>query len=660
MKLLGRFSLVKINLASSILAAIVILLLAALAISVELTERRNALNDLRLLEALKALDNVAHQHAVERGLTAGFLGNPSDEARAKVTKQRSNADAAVQALDEVIAELSSDFPVVENSTALLRQQLSGKPKLRREVDALSGANAFSFYSQANRLAIDALGSLTNEISSNAVNIDLAMAQLLGKYKERAGQVRGKINGTLARKAINNATRAEVRGYQQEMELIVSYLENQVSGERLEKARAVLSDSTSQQISAILQQVLGDSPNFNQLPAPAEWFPLATKQIGGVKKLLDEEWAAIESQAQRSAAAANLKLWLTIGLLILAIILLSWINLGFASVLRNSLRRLTQQLQQIAGERDLSIKLDTDSKNELGEIARSVQQTLDAVESTLKELIDSVSASGTLVTELDSSSDQLLGNARETQRVSTSISSAVEQNAATASEIANAAASTLDAVRELGDSSNENQQRFSDTLQKMDALQQSAQDIAGLSNKLDSQVDQITDAVKTINVLFEQTNLLALNASIEAARAGEQGRGFSVVADEVRSLALKSLESSERISEVLASLQQASAAISRSSEQNGELNAQAAEQMLASQASMAQMNEVMANLESMATSVATASEEQSSVSAVIAQDTASVLDASNASLELSEKLQTMSKTYRDSSEHMLGVARKFKV
>lgn len=660
MQLLDRFSLVKINFASSILAALIILLLAAITISAELTERRNAQNDLRLLEALKALDNVAHQHAVERGLTAGFLGNPSDEARAKVTKQRANADAAVQALDEVIAELSSDFPVVANSTALLRQQLNEKPKLRREVDALSGANAFGFYSQANRLAIDALGSLTNEISSNAVNTDLAMAQLLGKYKERAGQVRGKINGTLARKAINDATRAEVRGYQQEMELIVSYLENQVSGDRLEKARAVLSDSTSQQISAILQQVLGDSPNFDQLPAPAEWFPLATKQIGGVKKLLDEEWAAIESQAQRSAAAANLKLWLTIGLLILAIILLSWINLGFASVLRNSLRRLTQQLQQIAGERDLSIKLDTDSKNELGEIARSVQQTLDAVESTLKELIDSVSASGTLVTELDSSSDQLLGNARETQRVSTSISSAVEENAATASEIANAAASTLDAVRELGDSSNENQQRFSDTLQKMDALQQSAQDIAGLSNKLDSQVDQITDAVKTINVLFEQTNLLALNASIEAARAGEQGRGFSVVADEVRSLALKSLESSERISEVLASLQQASAAISRSSEQNGELNAQAAEQMLASQASMAQMNEVMANLESMATSVATASEEQSSVSAVIAQDTASVLDASNASLELSEKLQTMSKTYRDSSEHMLGVARKFKV
>jgi hypothetical protein len=300
MKFLDRFSLVKINFASSVLAALVILLLAAGTISAELTERRNARNDLKVLEVLKALDNVAHQHAVERGLTAGFLGNPSDEARTKVTNQRSNADAAAHTLDEVVSNISGDFPVVANTTALLRAQLNSKSKLRQEVDALEGSKAFGFYSQINRLAIDALSSLTNEISSNAVNTDLAIAQLLGRFKERAGQVRGKINGTLARKAINDATRAEVQGYQQEMELMVNYLETQVSDERLDKARAVLSDSTSKQISSILNQILSDTPNFDQLPSPAEWFPLATKQIGGVKKLLDEEWSAIEDQAQNSA------------------------------------------------------------------------------------------------------------------------------------------------------------------------------------------------------------------------------------------------------------------------------------------------------------------------------------------------------------------------
>jgi len=74
-------------------------------------------------------------------------------------------------------------------------------------------------------------------------------------------------------------------------------------------------------------------------------------------------------------------------------------------------------------------------------------------------------------------------------------------------MANPAASTLDAVRVLGDSSNENQPRFSDTFQKRSALQQSAQDTAGLSQKLDSQVDQITDAVKTINALLFSQKLI---------------------------------------------------------------------------------------------------------------------------------------------------------
>lgn len=660
MKLLDRFSLVTINFTSSILAAVVILILAALAISIELDDRQSARSDLRTLKILKALDNLAHQHAVERGLTAGFLGNPTAESRSKVQAQRAIADESEVQLETALRSVGESLTDVQPLTSILQEALSNKASVRNQIDQLSGAAAFGYYSQINRLAIDALATLSNEINSNLVNTDLRMAQLLGRFKERAGQVRGKINGALARQAIDDATRTEVKGYQQEMDLLVRYLETQVDQARLAKVQAVLANNTREEINTILDQILGNNPDFSSLPKPADWFALATKQIGGVKALLDAEWAIIEKQAQEGAATANLKLWFTIGLLLVATLMLSWINLGFASVLRGSLKRLTAQLNRIANERDLSIKLDTSSRNELGDIARAVQQMLTAVEGTLKELIDSVGKSGTMVAELDQSSVQLVDNAQGTQGLSESISSAVEQNAATASEIANAAASTLEAVRELGESSDENQHRFSDTLNKMEALQGSAQHIAELSQTLDSQVEQITDAVKTINVLFEQTNLLALNASIEAARAGEQGRGFSVVADEVRSLALKSLESSERISQVLSALQRASKAISDSSKENGELNVQAAEQMLASQASLAQMNEVMSMLESMATSVATASEEQSSVSAVIAKDTASVLEASNASLELSERLRKMSSDYQNLSGHMLGVARKFKV
>jgi len=660
MTILSKFSLVRINLASSMLAAVVIAFLSLLIIQSGLHDRRQAENDIRLLEILKALDNVAHQHAVERGLTAGFLGNPNDASREKVKVQRVKADAAVDELAQVTDRLRGDFPVVVNATAVLRDHLEGKPTLRRAVDELNGRAAFAYYSRINRMAIDALASLTKQISSDKVNTDLTMAQLLGHFKERAGQVRGKINGVLARRSIDDKTRSEVQGYQQEMSLSVAYLEAQMSGERLSNARRVLGDDVSQEINDILELVLVDNPDFSDLPTPAVWFPLATKQIGAVKQLLDQEWGKVEAIAQQSAAQATTTLWLTAVLMLVAVIFIVLINIGFASVLKSSLRQLTQQLNHITSSRDLGIKLDTRANNEVGAIAREVQQMLDTFEQILKQLIASVNDSSGIVVELDSSSAELLTNAENTQRVSTSISSAVEENAATAAEIASAASSTLEAVRELANSSTENLQRFNDTLDKMSALQKSAQLITQHSLGLDKNVAAITQSIQTINGLFEQTNLLALNASIEAARAGEHGRGFSVVADEVRSLAIKSLDSSNSIAAAMDSLQKASKAINMSSEQNSELNRQAAEQMTAAQNALVQMTSIMENLESMATSVATAAEEQSSVSSVIAEDTASVLSGSSANLKLSEKLSIVSRDFASSSKKMLGLAGQFKL
>lgn len=660
MKWLEGFSLVRINIISSILATIILLVIATLLVSYEQSDRSSAERNIEFLSVLQALDNVAHHHAVERGLTAGFLGNPNDESFAKVVQQRERADTTVTALKESVDQLALSYPIIPRTTKLLLETLEGKSALRAKVDQRNGAAAFNYYSRVNRLALDALSNLSTELNSESINTDLQMSIMLARFKERAGQVRGKVNGVLARGEITPALRNEIIEYQGEMELYASYLDNKMIGEQRDNVRAVLSDNTSQQISVLLSDLLGNNPRFDQLPGPSEWFPLASAQIGNVKKLMDKEWLRITNISQEELTSSDIKLWVTIVLVALAILILVSINLAFTRVLRKSLQRLTSALKHISEERDLTRKLDLQGNNELTEIGRSVQHMLNTMEGTLKELVHSVNLSSGMASELDQSSEQLLGNAQHTQQVATSISSAIEENAATSSEIASAAATTLEAVQNITESNRENQNRFNKTTEMMLSLEKSASHIESLSTSLDQQVVEITNSVGVINSLFEQTNLLALNASIEAARAGEHGRGFAVVADEVRTLAMKSISSSQRIENVLKSLQQASLAINESASENGALNHKTAQVLQEVQLSMEEMNHVMSNLESMATSVATASEEQSSVSAVIAQDTSAVLDSSNSSLTLSERLKQMSAEYRESGTHMLELARKFKL
>lgn len=660
MSLFSRLSLIKSNFISSALATVLVAILAALALNFVYKEKSNADNDKDLIAALKALDNVAHQHAVERGLTAGFLGNPNDESRGKVINQRSNADASETALRAVVNELGADYPQVVTSTKLLLEQLNGKPALREEVNNLDGARAFGYYSTVNRMALDALTNLSSHLTGDEVASDLSLSLLLGKFKERAGQVRGKINGVLARKALSPAARTEVQGYSQDLDLIVDYLSTQMTGETLNQVNAILNDDTSQQIRSIISKVLADNPDFESLPGPGDWFPLATKQIGNVKKLLDQSWEHIAEEAEARDSAANLMMSGTLAITIIGLLILALFNLKLTSVLRSSLNNLTTGLHKVSVEHDLSVKLDVQGNNELAQIARAIEAMLASMDQTIRELINSVNNTTRMSEDLSGSSNQLLNNAQDTQRIATSISSAIEENAATSSEIANSASQTLDAVRQLSENGKTNSEHFNQTLSMISALEESAGNIQNLSRSLDQHVNEITTSIDTINNLFEQTNLLALNASIEAARAGEQGRGFAVVADEVRTLAIKSLESSENISRILKSLQEASSAINRSSAENGELNQSAASVTREAQETLEQMMSTMNLLESMATTVATAAEEQSSVSNAIASDTASVLDSSNNSLELSERLDTMSQGFYQAGQQMLALAKQFKV
>ena len=628
----NRFSIVQLSLASAVLFVIFLSgFIIQDIINTQQTKNR-AETDIALVDLLDALEKVAHNHAVERGLTAGYLGNPSAEAKQKVDAQRVKADESVSVLR---SQLRQDWPSayhVSETTSTLLQHINGKAALRREVDTTNGANAFSYYSHLNRLALDAANSLTLNIANLKVAQELKSALLFAQFKERAGQVRGKINGTLAKVSINAESATSIRGYVQDMELVSEYLSSQLQGQQGAGFGQILANSDSRQINEIVTALLSPNPNFDILPPSTAWFPLATRQIGAVKGLLDNQWQLIKSEAQQTQASASSSLyWLMfIGISVIGTVLA--LNIGLITTISRQLRQLKSNLKKITQDGDLTVDTRLDSANELGEISQSVSLTIESLKNLIGDLDNAVQHSSEIAGRLNVATSSILDDAQTTQSMATSIAAAIEEMAATSEEIAQSAHQTLLSSRELDSSAAASIDTNTNTKEAMEGLNTNMHDVQERAADMEKQVTDIGVILETINKLADQTNLLALNAAIEAARAGEHGRGFAVVADEVRTLAQGSRESSDKISALLEEIQSISLAVV----QGINTNVDAAEEALAStQSAEGQAQDVQRHAkdtEDMSTTVSAAAEEQSTVAQQIAQDVLRVQEAATHDLD----------------------------
>lgn len=200
----------------------------------------------------------------------------------------------------------------------------------------------------------------------------------------------------------------------------------------------------------------------------------------------------------------------------------------------------------------------------------------------------------------------------------STASEVSQNAANAENAANDATNNVVEGGKLLDSSDE-------VARKVDS---SIEETSKIVNQLQEYSVEIGTVVEVINSISEQTNLLALNAAIEAARAGEQGRGFAVVADEVRSLAAKTQQSTVDIQDIISRLQAQAKDANHYMQSNltlAEDSRKFSEQL---REAFSAITESVSLISDMNTHVATASEEQSGVTQDISQNVSQAFDLVN--------------------------------
>jgi len=335
--------------------------------------------------------------------------------------------------------------------------------------------------------------------------------------------------------------------------------------------------------------------------PVRGVPSVNWYVGLV---LDQEQAyAMLSEFRTSAIAATL-------IAVVAIILL----LGMLiRVLLRPLHQMSLAMEDIArGEGDLTKRLDAQSKDEFGELARGFNHFVERIHGTIRE----VSATTVQVNEVArlvlNASNSSMSNSDEQSQRTNSVAAAINELGAAAQEIARNAADASQQASEARVQSEDGRQVVERTIRAMSELSSkisaSCTNIEALNSKTVN-IGQILEVIKSIS---QQTNLLALNAAIEAARAGEAGRGFAVVADEVRNLAHRTQESAQEIQKMIEELQVgAREAVStmtesqRYSEESVEIANQAGERL-------SSVTHRIGEIDGMNQSVATATEEQTSV------------------------------------------------
>lgn len=653
-----------------VFAPIIGLLLFASSIAIKDSRSAADANLIYDIVELSAINSaLVHELQKERGLTAGFLGaamanSSTTRLKTQLDKQRQVTDQALQARQAFIKPNAKKFKVKElqRVTDQVAAELARLNAIRNQVNALElpVRDAIHYYTFSNKLLLETpLIAATESRFANTTKELLAYYNYL-QAKERAGVERAVLSNTFAADQFGEGMYTKFVTLVTEQNLFTqaflqtTHLENQQYFADNMKIEAVNTVNKYRKIASD-NYISG---RFNVVAM--DWFQSATERINQLKSIEDNLTEQLLATAKETASSASRGFGLTLVTSAILIGIALLISHRLYSQITGQFRAISNAIASVVANKDLNVKIDVISSDELGTIARRFNEMVrsfsDALRICLRASEQLSARTGGSANAVNQNQTALRAQELETAQ----IASAVVEMATSAQEVATTANSAAETTNHVGSISTEGTKVVDSTLSTIGQLSNEIQAANGHVKQLRERSNDISSLLEVIKNVAEQTNLLALNAAIEAARAGEQGRGFAVVADEVRTLAQRTQQSTSEIEDTIQLFQNSSIKASDSMNTCVSESISAQENTGQLKVSLQNIAAEVSQLRGLTQQIATASDQQVTVSEEISGAINKINDSAQMATSGVEQLLNDSKENAFLAEDLRGLIRSFKM